>query len=486
MSTMRDQIRSLGTDTAIYGISTIVGRFLNFLLVFFYTNVLAPGEYGIVAYVYSLIAFLGIIYGYGLESAYFKYASTREHGSDRENFSTPLIALTLTSFVLSLCLSAAAPAIARAIEIPSSHSRIIVYAAWILFLDTITAVPFAALRLERKARLFALLKVLNIVVNVAANIVLLVVYQQGVEGIFLSGLIASASTCCLLLPTIARRFEWRLTANVFRAMFRFGIPYVPAGLASMMIQVVDRPILRALTNDATVGVYQANYRLGIFMMLVVSMYDYAWRPFFLLHANDADAKALFSRILTYFVLVGATLTMVLSLFIDDLVKIRLFGHALINSDYWGGLPIVPVVLSAYLFLGIYNNLIAGIYIKEKTRYLPAITFVGALLNIVTNFILIPRMGMMGAAVATLAAYAGMALTLYIVVRRFYPVEYEWGRIGAILGIGLVCYVISRAVPAVTYPLVWKAGIVALFVASLFLFRVVSLREVLRFRGRQSQ
>ncbi len=485
MSTMREQIRSLGADTAVYGISTIVGRFLNFLLVFFYTNVLAPGEYGIVAYVYSLIAFVGIVYGYGLESSYFKYASTRDHGSDRENFSTPLIALTLSSFVLSVLVSLATPAIARVFEIPADHSMIVTYAAWILFLDTIAAVPFAALRLERKARLFAFLKVLNIAVNVAANVVLLVVYHAGVEGIFLAGLIASASTCGLLLPVIARRFEWRLSPSLFKIMFRFGIPYVPAGLASMMIQVVDRPILRAMTNDATVGVYQANYRLGIFMMLIVSMYDYAWRPFFLLHAKDPEANALFSRIMTYFVLVGAAITVVLSLFIEDLVKIRVLGHSLINSEYWGGLPIVPVVLSGYLFLGIYNNLIAGIYIKEKTQYLPAITFVGALLNVVTNILLIPRLGMMGAAIATLIAYAGMALTLYIVVRRFYPVDYEWGRIGTILLSGLACYAIYLHVPPIVVPLLWKMGLVALFAASLFLFRVIRVHEVLRYWNRQS-
>ncbi len=474
---MREQIRSLGADTAVYGISTIVGRFLSFLLVFFYTNVLAPGDYGIVAYVYSLIAFVGIIYGYGLESAYFKYASTGEHGSDRETFSTPLIALTISSFVLSSAISLAAPAIARWTEIPAGHADVIAYAAWILFLDTVSAIPFAALRLERKARFFALLKVLNIVVNVAANVLLLLWFHLGVDGIFLSGLIASASTWILLLPTTIRRLDMHRRPGLFRTMFRFGVPYVPAGLASMMIQVVDRPILRALTNDATVGIYQANYRLGIFMMLIVSMYDYAWRPFFLLHAKDPDAKTLFSRVLTYFVLIGTVLTLLLSLFIEDLVKIRVLGHALINSEYWSGLPIVPVVLTGYLFLGIYNNLIAGIYIREKTQYLPAITFVGALVNVGANLLLIPRLGMMGAAIATLAAYAGMALTLYIVVRRIYPVAYEWGRIGLIMASGLGCFALYAHVPVFIHPFVWKIGLTGLFVLALLALKVVRWGEI---------
>ncbi|MGA9117916.1 MAG: oligosaccharide flippase family protein, partial [Bacteroidota bacterium] len=244
---MRDQIRSLGADTAIYGISTIVGRFLNFLLVFFYTNVLQPGDYGIVAYVYSLVAFLTILYGFGMESAYFKYASTKEHGTDRENFSTPLLALLVSSVALSSLITLFASPIGGLVAVPGEHVSIISYAAWILCLDTVAAVPFAALRLERRPRLFALIKTVNIVVNVGANLVLLLIYHAGVEGIFLSGLIASGATLALLLPVIIRRFELRFTPPLFRTMLRFGLPYVPAGLASMMIQVVDRPILRAMT-----------------------------------------------------------------------------------------------------------------------------------------------------------------------------------------------------------------------------------------------
>jgi len=181
--------------------------------------------------------------------------------------------------------------------------------------------------------------------------------------------------------------------------------------------------------------------------------------------------------LTYFVLVSSALTLVLSLFIEDLVKIRVLGHSLINSSYWSGLPIVPVVLAGYVFLGIYNNLIAGIYIKEKTQYLPAITFVGALLNVVVNFILIPRLGMMGAALATLVAYAGMALTLYIVVRKAYPVAYDWVRIGVILLCGAICYFLYLHLPAVGHPILLKTGLTALFVAMLAVFRVIRLGDV---------
>jgi len=179
----------------------------------------------------------------------------------------------------------------------------------------------------------------------------------------------------------------------------------------MMVQVIDRPILLALTNESTVGIYQANYRLGIFMMLIVSMYDYAWRPFFLTHAKDPDAKQLYSRILTYFTLFSSIVVLVVSLYVDDIVKIHVFHRFIINPAYWSGLGIVPIILLGYLFNGLYVNFMAGIYIEKKTSHLPYITGIGAAINVVVNFLLIPKFGMFGAAWATFFAYAGMALTI---------------------------------------------------------------------------
>ncbi len=236
----------------------------------------------------------------------------------------------------------------------------------------------------------------------------------------------------MLLPTIARHFIPRFSGRLYRELLRFGLPYIPAGLAAMMIQVVDRPILKVLTDDDTVGVYQANYRLGIFMMLMVSMFDYAWRPFFLTNASDPGAKRLFARVLTYFVLAMAAVFLALSFFLPDLIQWKIFGRHIIAPDYWGGIAIIPVVLLAYVFLGVYNNLMAGIYIEKKTNYLPAITMAGGITNVVANFALIPVMGMMGAAIATFLSYAIMAVVLYIVVQRIYPIEYEFGRLGKIL------------------------------------------------------
>jgi O-antigen/teichoic acid export membrane protein len=474
---MPTKLKRLFADTAIYGISTILGRFLNFLLVPFYTNVLMPGEYGIVAYVYSLIAFINVLYAYGMESAYFKYSSTLEVGTPRENFTTPFLSLLVTSVLFSGVMSLAAPGLVRFTDLPANGVVIVIYSAWILFFDTIALVPFASLRMEGKARLFATLKFVNIAINVGANLVLLLVYHAGVVGIFLSGLIASAATAVMLLPTIVRHFIPHFSSRLYRELLRFGLPYIPAGLAAMMIQVVDRPILKVLTNADTVGVYQANYRLGIFMMLMVSMFDYAWRPFFLTNASDPGAKRLFARVLTYFVLAMATVFLVLSFFLPDLIRLRIFGRHLIAPDYWGGIAIIPVVLLAYVFLGVYNNLMAGIYIEKKTNYLPAITLTGGVTNVVANFALIPVLGMMGAAIATLVSYAAMAIILFLVVQRIYPVQYEYGRLIKITSSCAAVFMLFALLPAPFSPLLWKAALLILFVLMMYWMRFFNSSEL---------
>jgi O-antigen/teichoic acid export membrane protein len=367
-------------------------------------------------------------------------------------------------------MAAFSPAFSTWMSIPAGHSVIVLYTAGILLLDTLAIVPFASLRMDRKPVLFASLKVLNIVVNVGCNLVLLLVFHAGVEGIFLSGLIASGVTLLALVPTIARQFTPDFSVPLYRALVAFGLPYLPAGLAAIVIQVIDRPIMLLLTNLAVVGVYQANYRLGIFMMLIVSMYDYAWRPFFLSHASEPGAKELFARSLTYCVAGMTGVFLAVSMFIGDVIRIQIFGRYIIHPDYWGGLSIVPVVLVAYMFLGIYNNLVAGVYIEKKTQRLPAITLAGALVNIGANFLLIPIMGMMGGAVATLLAYAVMALVLYVDVRRFYPVQYEWRRIAHIAAVAGVTYLLFRLVDAGPYHIAWKTFLLFFFCVALYVTR----------------
>jgi O-antigen/teichoic acid export membrane protein len=475
---MFDKIKRLGTDTAIYGVSTIVGRFLTYILTPVYANILSSSDVGVVATIYSYIAFLSVLFGYGMESAFLKYRSTLEVGNEKQNFTIPFLSLAISSVAFALLMIWQRNGLASLAGDPATYASLIPYAAAIVALDTCSIVPFASLRLARKAKLFASIRVTSIVVNVACNLFFLINYHTGIEGIFYSNIISSALTLVMLLPTILSHMTGQWNGRLYQALLRFGLPYVPAGIATMMIQVIDRPILLALTDKSTVGIYQANYRLGIFMMLVVSMFDFAWRPFFFTHANDADAKKLFARVLTYFILLMAAVFLGLSFFLEDVVKLPVFwGHSILPPEYWHGLAIVPAVLLGYMFLGISNNFVAGIYIEKKTQHLPANTFIGAFINVSANFLLIPFIGIMGAALATLFSYAAMALALYFVVQRFYPIKYEFDRIAKIAVAGIVVFSLYYFVRLETFEVVWKMALLVLFGALMYWMRFFEQSEL---------
>ncbi len=477
---MLDKILRLGKEAAVYGLSSLVGRFLNFLLVPFYTNVLLTSEYGVIANLYSYIAFAMILYGYGMDAAYMRFVASLEIGDKKQNFSTPFLSLLGTSLVLSLFLHAFADDVSTLIGMNRSDGTLVRYAAWVLFFDAMVLVPFGYLRMENKAGTFAAIRIFNIVITIILNIVLIVGLHMKAEGVLIANLVASFLTFLIHLKFILPNIRAGFSGPLYKELLKFGIPYIPAGLASIAMQVIDRPILKALTDDATVGIYQANYRLGIFMMLVVGMFDYAWRPFFLHHAGEKDAKVLFSRVFTYFCVLSTALFFVLTLFIEDLLHIRIGGIYFIHPDYWSGVTIVPVVLLAYLFNGAYVNFVVGIYLEKKTSYLAWVFGAGALVNVAANLLLIPVAGMMGAAYATLLSYVVLAVGIYLASRRFYPMEYEWGkivRLGGITAILLFAYSLVPAEPATAVGVLEKLGFVVAFGAFLLVTRVLNPREL---------
>lgn len=433
---MIDKIKSLSKQTLIYGTSTIVGRFLNFILVPFYTNVFPPSEYGIVNIIFAYIAFLNIFYSLGFEAGYFRFASSNEIGTPKQNFSHPFLTILANAVILSGIILLFSGSIVSVTGI--KDSSIVTYSAFILLFDALALVPFAYLRLNNKAKVFASIKIANILVNVGLNLVLILVFKLGLVAVFISNLAASIVTLLLLMPVILKNLNFSFNKELFKELRKFSLPYLPAGLAAIIVQVIDKPIMQYLTDVKTVGIYSANYKLGIFMMLIVSMFEYAWRPFFLNNAKDPGAKPLFAKVLTIFVGAASLMFIVLTFFIDNIVETPLpFKGHIIGEKYWQGLVIVPTVLFSYIFLGIYTNLMAGIYIEKKTRYLPLISGLGAVLNVIVCFVLIPVMGIMGGAIATLVSYVSMAVYIYYVSQRFYPVQYELGKISAILGVNVL-------------------------------------------------
>lgn len=425
---MRKELNQLGKETLVYGLSTIVGRFLNFLLLPFYTHFLSTSEYGIVAVIFTYLAFLNIVYQYGMDQAYLRYASSLEIGDLKDNFSTAMTSVLLSSLFLSGILFFFSAPIASMIGLPGPMAHLPKVCAGILAMDAIAIVPFAELRRAHRPWMYVGIKILNIAVNAGLNVAFLWKLHWGVRGVFWASWIASASTLLLLAPVLFSLWRPRFSADLFPALVRFAAPYIPSGLASMAVQVIDRPILKAMTDDSTVGIYQANYRLGIFMMLVVNMFDAAWRPFFLDQANKPNAPQLFARVTTYFLLISSFVVLALSLFIGDLVRVPIFGRPLIHPAYWPGLPVVPIVLIGYLFNGAYYNFMPQVYLPKRTDLLIWVTMIGAAVNVGANLLLIPSTGMMGAAWATLLAYFAMALALWLMGRKLYPIPYEWKRL----------------------------------------------------------
>ncbi len=342
---MRDKIKSLSKDTLIYGTSTIIQRFLTFLLIPLYTNKFLPGEYGIVANLFSYIAILNVFFSIGFESGYFKFASTLESGSKKENFSLPFFTVLANSFVLSSVLFFFSSSFTSLFQIADSNANLLKYTAIILFFDAIVLIPFAYLRLHHQAKKFGIIKVVNIIVNISLNIILIFYFNWGIEAVFVSNVAASVVSLLMLLPVIFENISFTFHKKLYTELWRFSLPLIPAGISANLVQVIDRPILQFLTDEKTVGIYQANYRLGIFMMLFVSVFEFAWRPFFLQTAKEENAKFVFSKIMTLFIFVTSFLFLVLNFFIEDIAKIPLPVRGyLIGEKYWQGLNIVPVIL----------------------------------------------------------------------------------------------------------------------------------------------
>lgn len=363
-----------------------------------------------------------------MDSAYLKFSSSKELGEESEVFSTAFNSVLITSLFYSCIISLLKNPLMHLFSIEEINGFVIYLVSGILFFDAISNIVFSRLRFHNRAFKFALIKSLNIIVNVFLNVYLIYFKHLGPAGVFYANLGASIITLFFLIPDLFKGYKPRLDRSIFSGLLKFGLPFVPAGFASIITQVIDRPILLALTDASTVGVYQANYKLGIFMMLFVSMFQYAWQPFYLKQAQLPGAKEIFSKIFTYFTGITFFLFLILALFIEDIVKIKIFGFYLIGKNFWVGLYIVPIVLLGYVFNGWYVNFLAGIQIEKKTQYMPLVSGLGALVNIAANLLLIPLMGMLGAAYATLFAYASMAIYQYFLSQRFYKISYEWRKI----------------------------------------------------------
>ncbi len=440
------RLRTLAKESLAYGVSSLFSRFLNFLLVPFYTHVLTPSEFGVSNIVFAIIAFLNVIYQAGFDSAYLRLAHDTPDGDRKKLFSTALWSQAGLTLIFSVPFLLAAPWLGDVFRVPGANSNLFPLAAMILALDTLSVVPMAHLRYRHKAMHFAFIRLGSVVVNIAGNVVFVLWLHQGLRGIFIANILGSVFTLLFLLPLILENLRATLDGNKFRELLRFGLPFMPAGLYGIINEMSGRLFLGRLnaTDLARLypgkgwdvlhltGLFSAAWKLGVFGLLLVQMYRLAWQPFFLQHQRDADAPALFGRVLRVLLLFIGTCGLALMLFLDKLVAFPIHGKMLIARPYWDGLPIVPGVLLAYAFQAWFVHFTLGVYIAKQTKALIWINGIGAFVTVALNLILVPYFGLWGAVWAAVACYALMATLMTRKSQSLFPIDLAWGRMLPIL------------------------------------------------------
>lgn len=451
------RIKELASDTAVYGLSSVVARFLNYLLVPFYTEFFAPGEYGVISLVYAGIVFLNVIFTFGMESSYIRYATDRE--GSKHVFRTIQTLLLGVGTILAVLMYVASDWIMPLMSLTPADKTIFTLLIGILWFDTLSIVPYAELRLVRKSFTYAGYRLANVLINLTLNIYLVAGLGWGIEAVLWSNLAASAITAFGLWAHTWSQLHGSFDVAVVRQVLLFGLPYVPNGLGFAINEVVDRFFVNSMsvdtisrlygtmyTADDITGIYNACYKLAIFMLLTVQMFRMAWQPFFMKYAKSDDNSTTFAAVFDWFNIFAGAIFVVISMFVADIAGIRvpfLGDGTLINDRYWAGLSIVPILLLAYWLQGWFVIFSAGIFIKEKTKLLPGITAVGAIITVSLNFLLVPQLGMEGAALATLACYAVISGLILYYSHKEMQVPYRVVRaIIAILGTTLLVVMVK--------------------------------------------
>ncbi len=481
-------IKKLLQHSAVYGVGHIVTRSINFLLLPLYTNVFPRQEFGVVGILFTYIAIMTIIYTYGLDSAFFRFYILEDKNSDRRLiFSTAFYTILFSSIIMTAALILAAKNLtgwlfsSESLQLGIPIPLLICMSAGILFFDALSFLPFLILRAEQKPIPFVILKFLNVLFNVGGNILFLLILDRGIQGVFFANLCASFLTFVFMLPLIFRHVGLVFSRPLLRDLFSFALPYIPSTLAVVIMDTIDRPLVERLIGLEAAGLYNAGVKLGMFMSLFVAAFRFAWHPFFLSTSKQENAKEIFSRIFTYVLFACLGVFLLLSIYLRDLTALKIHGYSLIGREFWDGMSIVPVVLLAYVFYAAYLNFLIGIYLYKKTKYLPPITVAGMIGNLAANFILIPHLGIMGAAWARLIAYVIMAVCLYQVARKLYPVDYEWGRILKLIGVVALAFFVGMS-PTVQSSFWLKTAVVVVIPFMLLLTGFFQKSEIQRLKN----
>lgn len=449
---MKNPIKALAGQTVIYGLGTIVPRLLNYLLTPFYVRVFVSGEYGQISELYAWIALLLAILTFGMETTFFRFSQKEDSNKVFNNAETIVLLITAIFLVLYGFFY---KSFAELIHY-EFNTHYVLLLGIIVAIDAAAAIPFAMLRKENKAGRFSLIKTLNVLTNIFFNILFLVIIPEKsmmiaerifgeqtslLIWVFISNILASLLNLILLSPQLSR-LRISLDKELIVPMMKYSFPILLINLVGMVNEVADKILIKYLVTipDETIlammnitgeeyamqqlGIYSANFKLGVLMTIFIQMFRFASEPFFFGHAKDRNAPTLYAKVMTYFVIFCLLIFLGVMFYMDILQ--HFVGRT--GSDYREGLVIVPIILIANMLYGIVFNLSIWFKLSDKTYYGTIIAIIGSVMTLLCFFILIPKIGYMGAAVAHLACYGVMMLVSYFWGQRVMPIPYQVGRI----------------------------------------------------------
>lgn len=437
--------RSLFKQTAIYGLATVLPRIFSFLLVPLYAKTLDREEYGEVSIIFSWLVVFNVLLAYGMETSFFRFYNTQE--DKRAVVGTSMISVFWTTLLFLIVSILFRNTLAKISGIDVEY---ITYTIWILVLDALVIIPFSKLRAYQRPIVYAIIKIGNVIINLGLNIFFLIylpqIAQQHPETflaslfienfqigyIFVANIIASLLTLVVLSPNYFH-IQWHFDAKLWRQMIRYGFPILIAGLAFAINEHFDKILLEKLhVSKADIGAYSACYKIGLFMVLFRTAYSLGIEPFFFSYAKNENAPQTYANVTKYFVIFGSIISLFVIVF-SDLLKQILIP----NDTYWSAMNVVPLIVLANFFLGIYTNLSVWYKLTDRTQMGAYISIVGAIITLVLNFVLIKKMSYMGSAIATIAAYGSMMAISYTLGNKYYPIPYDRKKIGGYLGLSVL-------------------------------------------------
>ena len=438
-------VKRFARDTAIYGIAAILPKLINVLLVRLHTGILEPIEYSDNTQFYIYAVYFNVLLTYGMETAFFRFFT--KHNNNHKVAQTAFTSILISSLFFLILFLGFSESLSRWLFINQTYFQILIA---VLILDTLVVIPYAYLRVTHQPVKFAFYRIFNIVVYAVLNIVLLWLIPLLIKHttsayawvdfyelhpkviyIFISNLVASCFTFLLFIP-ILKNFKLGVDTHLLKKMLVYGLPVMLAGLAYATNENLDKLLIGKLLDKKAMGIYSAVYKIGVFMALYVAAFRLGAEPFFFSQYKKEKARQQYAHILLWFTILGAIFLVGIMTFLDIIAKL-LIGQQV----YLKALHIVPIILTAYLIFGIYNNLSVWYKLTERTLYGTYFSVFGALITIVFNWVMIPKIGYIASAWATLSAYVSMTILSYFIGKRFYKIPYQTGKI--------VFFVVSSAI-----------------------------------------